>query len=761
MFRETLGCQDLKEEKTKLPHAHTRTYIHTYIHTLARTRANGCCGGSPCTNASPLHHPFVFFPQYLIDTVQEVPPELYPHEANAPLCHQIPNLRHLHVEGTHGKRSCLHLPWQQQAAQVVVMVVLPGGGRGGGGGGGGGEEALIIKNYDSRATPDKVLAVLEGFLGRGGRAQICPEDSRELHRQNTVKHRHTLYLKSEKRAGLRSRLQKSSSSIMKRKEVRAVRSLLSQSSVPYDGIQDGSAEEGKDVRGWGRIRPRAVYALKRKRSSRVSRHHQQQQQHKGPAAAAPRRQDQGGGEAADSRYMSGELDGEFNYTYRGGRSKHSASAAAEEPPLEFLPLPPLSASSRLPSTIHLDPAHQSDWRQLYYHPDHLQQQHQQQQQQQQQQLQQQRDNVLERLLSLHKPEQLVEQIVLENRLRSLGFGSDSYNLQQQHRRQGLQQQLNLEGVGVDPRAIGELDKRAWLEKGVWLASQSGKGSQSTPSLSVGGHKKSRRRREQWSTPTLDWSSVLSNGTARGYYHATSSSDSSAARGAGFNVSRSSMASKTGGGVAEEGMRRGGGHMSLERSLLQTRQALAESTAYRLPKLAMPTADEKLPNSDLSPKPGVENVTNSNSNLATPELNAVPPNITQTPRLNLSPDPSSKPDLNLTSDPISSSLHQNFNLSPSALGTNHLDLKLNPDLPANTYFQQNLIPTQLNSRHVGQAQGGVACSVGKVREGSGKLARIPVVSPSLGSDVMATESDQNFLWHQDRVKYGNKLRSLGW
>lgn len=63
--------------------------------------------------------------RYLVYTVQQISPELDSHHSNVSLGHDVPDQRHLHIEGSDHKSSCLECPWQQQIAQVVIMVMFP------------------------------------------------------------------------------------------------------------------------------------------------------------------------------------------------------------------------------------------------------------------------------------------------------------------------------------------------------------------------------------------------------------------------------------------------------------------------------------------------------------------------------------------------------------------------------------------------------------------------------------------------------------
>jgi hypothetical protein len=230
--------------------------------------------------------------------------------------------------------------------------------------------------------------------------------------------------------------------------------------------------------------------------------------------------------------MSGELDESCNYHYKGGLSKHALSAE----PLPYLALPPPPSRSRRRafSTVHLDPLHQT---------------------------QQQEKDLLAKIVAMQlKPELLVEQIIIENRLRTMNVGNHDVR------------HLNLEGMGVDPRAIPKLDK------GVWL--QATKASKSMPVLSsMTQHRKTKRRKRSPPNTHLNWC-TLNADSAR--------EDSNTGPGQLGGLNSAFGGHRTGQVDAvmgeDYGIETEVDHMTMEKSFIQTRQALAETTSYRLPKL---------------------------------------------------------------------------------------------------------------------------------------------------------------------------------
>ena len=330
---------------------------------------------------------------------------------------------------------------------------------------------------------------------------------------NWVKDRRHVELQIEKGVGLLQQLntQESNMSASSRPEAKAVKYLLSQSSQPYKGVQAGS-EELNFLRGWGNIRPTAAYDLTQPHP------HPRRQQQLRARVQRTRQQQAAEQETNPEDYMNGELDTEFNYHYggdnKGDNNSHKSTprhspAKPPTPPTYPPPPPPTSYyQHRLPSTIHLDPL-------LPYHsaPPGTQAR-----------------LDLEKIVALQlKPEVLVEQIIIENKLRTMNLG----NLHP----------LNLEGVGVDPKSIHELDR------GVW---QQGVKSKSTPLLSglhTQQHRKTHKRKAKSRLP-LDWCTL--NPDMTGGFGAEEISDENVA--------------------------------SLEKSLLQVRGSYQDSTRYRLPRL---------------------------------------------------------------------------------------------------------------------------------------------------------------------------------
>lgn len=341
-------------------------------------------------------------------------------------------------------------------------------------------------------------------------------------------------------------------------EYQVVRSLLAQSSLPYKTVLPGLEET--DVKGWRKIRPRAVYDLRshpqqhppggRKRRSTARGH-----KHRASSPSRP-------GRADPASYMSGTVDHNHNYVYSGGLSKHAGSAE----PLSYLPLPPAPHPQH--KAYHLDPAHQYHTHQPYH-------------------THQQDRDVLARIVAMQlKPELLVEQIVIENRLRTMNT-DNTHNLRH----------LNLEGVGVDPKAIPELDK------GVWF--QASKSAPTLPSVSQSPqHRKNKRRKQRQSH--LDW--------------CTFNADTARDAGLGGRLG-GTIDTRLQGGIGEDLGQED--HLSMEQNLLQTRQALAQATSYRLPKLqSIPKVPYRSP---------VDLYTSQETPMCT--LNALhePPNLQMTPK----------------------------------------------------------------------------------------------------------------------------------
>lgn len=172
--------------------------------------------------------------------------------------------------------------------------------------------------------------------------------------------------------------------------------------------------------------------------------------------------------ATHNSYMSGELDQSFNYVYRGGLR------SAATPPTHHQALPPISLHYLygVPSTVHLDPA-------LPYQP------------------QNQTEYAIRanwaRIVASHlNSDLLVKQIMIENRLRTMQMDRDLGR-------------LNLEGIGIDPKSIYELDKGAWLQRS---------SSNSLLLADSPTHRKTRKKRPQpHQQLSLDW--CMLNAQSRG------------------------------------------------------------------------------------------------------------------------------------------------------------------------------------------------------------------------------------------------------
>ena len=325
----------------------------------------------------------------------------------------------------------------------------------------------------------------------------------------------------------------------KRGDDQAVRQLQSLSATPYRQVLPGLAEA--DVSGWRNVRGTAEYDLTWNPAAPPP--PGGGRRHKG-AGRKPRSHQQGRREAdvsdSHSSYMSGELDKSFNYVYRGGPSKRASSAAVETPPTQHQPLPPIPLHYMygVPSTVHLDPA-------LPYMPQH----------QTEEAI---RANWARIVSSQLNSDLLVKQIVIENRLRTMHVDRDVGR-------------LNLEGVGVDPKSIHELDK------GAWLHAARGRGSSSSSSLLTGlqssQQRKARKKRARLHQQmTLDWCTLNTQPRGPG----------------GVNIGGL-------GGVNIGGL--GGPNVMGEKALLQT---FDEPTKYRLSRLT--PNDEKTPNSPQLAKP---------------------------------------------------------------------------------------------------------------------------------------------------------------
>ena len=164
--------------------------------------------------------------------------------------------------------------------------------------------------------------------------------------------------------------------------------------------------------------------------------------------------------------MSGELDANFNYVYKGSNQLNSSKQSNRPLTRPLPPTPPSTAKIRsILASTYLDPA-------APYHTTPR------------------MDTEdarldLARIVAMQlKPELLVEQLMIENRLRCMNLENH--------------QQLNLEGVGVDPKSIHQLDK------GAWLRAVKSKSTPALGSMQANSHRKSRRRRNMPNHPVLDW-----------------------------------------------------------------------------------------------------------------------------------------------------------------------------------------------------------------------------------------------------------------
>lgn len=237
---------------------------------------------------------------------------------------------------------------------------------------------------------------------------------------------------------------------MKSKESAAVKRLLNQSSAPYKHILNG--RETVDISAWRPVRPGAVYDLSTPHPGPPPQAHRLRTLRQRPALGlGPTVQ------VEDTQnYMSGEIDDHFNYIYRRKRP-NSDGPLHHFPP----PPPPTSYRHRLPFTVHLDPVLP------YRSADHM-------------EADARMD--LARIVAMQlKPELLVEQIVLENRLRTMSLNNLHH--------------LSLDGIGVDPRAIHDLDR------GALLKAVKSKSTPLLPGLQTQ-HRKTNKRKSK--LQELDW-----------------------------------------------------------------------------------------------------------------------------------------------------------------------------------------------------------------------------------------------------------------
>lgn len=331
---------------------------------------------------------------------------------------------------------------------------------------------------------------------------------------------------------------------MKNRESQAVKHLLSQSQLPYKHVLAGLEE--LDVSGWRNVRSKAVYDLtspqKLKHShrygGRAARAHKPRSLLQQPVMTN-----------SGASCMSGELDQHFNYIYKGGLSRYAGSAG----PLSHLPPPPPLSSYqryRLPSTLHLDPAF----------PHHS-----------ANQMRPEGRLDLAQIVAMQlKPELLVEQIVIENRLRTMNIGS-------------LSHLSYLEGIGVDPKSIHDLDKGMWLQAAA---------RKSTPLLSglQTQHRKTNKRRVLRRFPmALDWCTL--NADASNDVHVNPVNPGGLMEGNNYGMEgRDHLNMDERSRYNMEGYdAEGRGHYNTEAPLLQVGSPLSVNTRYRLPQLSFQTA----------------------------------------------------------------------------------------------------------------------------------------------------------------------------
>ncbi len=249
------------------------------------------------------------------------------------------------------------------------------------------------------------------------------------------------------------------------KEAQAMKQLLALSEQPYKRVLVGM--EWLDVSGWRKVRPRALYDL----TATPPGHSRRRILARGGGIGICSNRTRSYLNPVTSRhidtssYMSGSLDENFNYTYRVPANLSNSSNGSLGP---LPPTPPSTAQQQqhrsLLSTMYLDPAT------AYHTTAHMD-----------------IDSrlVLARIVAMQlKPELFVEQLLIESRLRSMNIE----NLQQ----------LNLEGVGVDPKSIHQLDK------GAWLRAVKSKSTSTLGTLQTNTHRKLQRRKNMFRHPALDW-----------------------------------------------------------------------------------------------------------------------------------------------------------------------------------------------------------------------------------------------------------------
>ena len=241
---------------------------------------------------------------------------------------------------------------------------------------------------------------------------------------------------------------------MQRRDRELVKELFSLSGQPYNKLSAGPRE--LSVRGWAPIRPTAAYDLTllyRKRKT-----FKRDKPIKPPSLQT---------KVSDTlpSYMSGKLDDTYSYVYTGGLSKGTTS----EPSLPQHRSLPQKATTQFPPVVYLDPV-------MPYHTAY--------------QMDPQVRMDLARIIAMQlKPEFLVEQIIIESKLRKMKLESK----QDKH-------SLNLEGVGVDPKSIPDLDR------GAQVFPVKSKSSPVLPSLSTNHRKMTKprpRRPLEWCTLNFD------------------------------------------------------------------------------------------------------------------------------------------------------------------------------------------------------------------------------------------------------------------
>lgn len=262
---------------------------------------------------------------------------------------------------------------------------------------------------------------------------------------------------------------------MQGREFKALKELQNQSSSPYNTLLASSG--GSGLTGWKKVRPCAEYNLTSPLSGPSKKLHREYKIHRTKLPPPPA-----------SSYMSGDLDENYSYSYNEGLSKRcqrEISSHSTHPP-------PFTNSQWNPktfTTVYLDP--------IASQPSNF------------QLMEAQLQSNLSKIVAMQmKPELLLEQIIIENRLRSMGclHAPSLHNIHS----------LNLEGVGFNPKSIHHLDRGlagAW-QKSVNKAVQ----SKSAPSLITplqqqqqqqAAKAKKKRQKPQF---TLEWCSLQQSNT---------------------------------------------------------------------------------------------------------------------------------------------------------------------------------------------------------------------------------------------------------